>query len=121
MTYDPAGNPPSGQYPGYPTGGDPGQYPAPGGYGSPVQGGQAPPPAYKGWAITSIVLGLIFSGIFGLACGIVATVYSGRVGKAWNVGDYATAEKASKRARGWAIAATILEVLGLIYIIAKIA
>lgn len=102
MTYDPSGNLPPGQYPQYPGGG----------YGSPAPYG-SPPPTHRAWAIVSIILGFFF-GFIGMIAGIVATVYSSKVTRQYQAGDYAGAVRASRAARGWAIAATVLWILGLL-------
>jgi len=133
MSYDTPGGPPGGGTP-PPPGGygeQPGGYGAPGGYGTPGGGygvspgyggyGQAPygkpPSAYRAWAITCIVCGVLFSLIIGLPCALVSLSYSRRVQSAWQVGDMQRATKASKRARTWAIVATIFDALGLILVI----
>jgi Interferon-induced transmembrane protein len=116
---DPSGNPPPDQY------GQPGQYsqyPASDSpqYGAPAQYG-APPPSYRGWAITSIVLGVIFFGLIGLILGIIATVQSGRVRSRWTSGDPEGAARASRITKTLCIVTTVLEVIGLLLIIVVIA
>jgi hypothetical protein len=126
MSYDTPGGPPGGAMPPPPGGyGEQpgGGYGAPGGgYGVPPGYGQAPygkpPSAYRAWAITCIVCGVLFSLIIGLPCALVSLSYSRRVQSAWQVGDMQRATKASKRARTWAIVSTIFDVLGLILVIA---
>lgn len=137
MSYDPPGGPPGGATPpppgGYgappPEGGyaapPPGgyaAYPSGGGYGQPGYGGYGqamgkPPSTYRAWAITAVVCGVLFSLIIGLPCGLVALSNSRRVQSAWQMGDMQRAAKASKRARIWAIAATVFDALGLILVI----
>ncbi len=113
------GQPPSTPPPGYgapgpyPTGGSP--YGAPG-YGPPV--GQMPS-TYRGWAITSIVLGVFFCLILGMPFGIVANHYAGKVQQSWDMGDMQGAMQASKRARTWNIWATVFIVIGLIVVIIR--
>lgn len=120
MSYDPSGNPPPGQS------GDAGQYPqypasGPGQYGTPPSTYGSPPPTHRAWSITSIVLGLILFGIIGLILGIVATVQSGKVMSRWTSGDTEGAARASRLAKGFCIATTVLEVIGVIVIILAIA
>jgi len=138
MSYDTPGGPPGGATPpppggygapppdgGYgapPPGGGYGAYPSGGGYGQPGYGGYGQPfgktpSAYRAWVITSIVCGALFSLIVGLPCGIVALSYSRRVQQAGQMGDMQSAAKASKRARIWAIVATVFDALGLILVI----
>jgi hypothetical protein len=138
MSYDTPGGPPGGATPpppggygapppdgGYgapPPGGGYGAYPTGGSYGAPGYGGYGqpsgkPPSTYRAWAITCIVCGVLFSLIIGLPCGVVALNNSRRVQKAWQMGDMQSAVKASKRARTWAIVATVFEALGLILVI----
>jgi hypothetical protein len=122
MSYDPSAGQP-GQYgqpvppppaPGY---GAPGPYP--GGavpYGTPGYGAPAGqmPSTYRAWAITCIVLGVLFSLILGMPFGIVANHYAGKVQRSWHMGDWQGAVTASRRARAWAITSTIFIVLGFI-------
>jgi hypothetical protein len=116
---DPSGNPPPDPY-GQP--GQYGQYPTSGSaqYGEPAQYG-APPPNYRGWAITSIVLGVIFFGLIGLILGIIATVQSGKVNQRFTSGDLNGAARASRTTRTLCIVTTVLEVIGLLLIIIVIA
>ncbi|MBO0832449.1 MAG: CD225/dispanin family protein [Actinobacteria bacterium] len=101
MSYDP----PTGQY------GPPAPPPQPG-YGGYAAPGTQMPPAYRGWAVTCIVLGVFFSLILGMPFGIVANVYAGKVQRSWQMGDWQGALSASKQARTWAIISTIFIVLG---------
>jgi hypothetical protein len=119
-----AWNPAEGQPP-------PGQHSAPGQYGqAPGQYGQAPgqygvppspygmaPSTYRAWAITCIVCGILFNVPVGLPCGVAALRNSRRVQSAWAAGDQQGAVKASKRAMTWAIVATVVDVIGLIFFI----
>lgn len=125
------GEPPGGQ--GTP-GGPPG-YGAPGpqGYGAPPPPYQGPagygygapagakPPSYRGLSITTAILGVFLSLIFGLPTGIVSAVYGRKVDTAWAAGDAAGAASASRRARGWLIASAIFDAIGLIVVIIVIA
>jgi Interferon-induced transmembrane protein len=133
------GEPPGGQ--GTP-GGPPGygaEPPQPPGYGAPPPGYGAPPPyeggagygygapagakppTYRGLSITAAVVGVFFSLIFGLPCGIVASVYGRRVDTAWAAGDAAGAATASRRARIWLIVAGVFDAISIIAFIFIIA
>lgn len=61
----------------------------------------APPPSYLAWAILATVL-------FFLPLGVVAIVFSSRVGGLYAAGDYAGAQGSSRRARQFALAATLV-------------
>jgi hypothetical protein len=120
MSYDPSGNPPPDQY------GQPGQYsqyPTSGGaqYGAPAQAGPAPS-TYRGWAITTTILGFFFGFIFiGMILGIIAIVQGGTVKSAWSAGDPARAERASRTARTLCIIATVIEAIVILLVIILIA
>lgn len=58
------------------------------------------PKTYLGWSIVSAFFSLVF--------GIVAIVYSARVDKLWDRGDYEGAESASSKAKMWLTVAYIL-------------
>ncbi len=76
-----------------------------------------PPPDYRAWATATIIGGIFFSLIIGLPLGLVARVQSRRVRSMWQKGDAQGALRASRSARTWAIAATVFEVLGVIFLI----
>jgi hypothetical protein len=130
--YDPPGGPDAGQtappsgaygsYGSYPSYGTQqpsyGAYPS---YGVPPGAYGKPPPSYRGWAITCIVCGVLFSIIIGLPCALVSLNYSRKVQRAWDAGDQQGAAKASRTAMIWAIVATVFEALGLIFVITLIA
>lgn len=118
--------------PGYgaPSYGAPGQpgYSAPG-YGAPGQPGYGMPPApgygapmgtkppdYLVWGIVASVCGMFFCW-FGLGTGIATIIYANRVRDKWAAGDQQGALEASRAARGWAIAATVLCALGLVILV----
>jgi Interferon-induced transmembrane protein len=110
--------PPSGAYGSY------GSYPSYGthpSYGVPPGGYGKPPPSYRGWTITCIVCGVLFSIIIGLPCALAAQHYSRKVQRAWNAGDQQGAAKASRTTMIWAIVATVFEALGLIFVITLVA
>lgn len=117
---DPSGNPPPDQY------GQPGQYsqyPASGSpeYGAPAQSGPTPP-TYRGWAITTAILGFFFGFIFiGMILGIIAIVQGGTVKSAWSAGDTARAERASRTAKTLCIIGTVIEAIVILLVIILIA
>jgi uncharacterized membrane protein len=78
---------------------------------------QPQPPDYRGWVTGAIIGGVLFSLIIGLPLAIVARRKSRRVSEMWQAGDARGAEQASKSARGWLIAASVIEVIGFIYVI----
>lgn len=113
---DPSGNPPPdpGQYSQYPTSG-------PAQYGAPTQYGP-PPPAYRGWAITTAILGFFFGFIFiGMILGIIAIVQGTKVKSASSAGDMATAQRASRTARTLCIIGTVIEAIVILLVIIVIA
>ncbi|HSR86809.1 MAG TPA: CD225/dispanin family protein [Streptosporangiaceae bacterium] len=112
------GQPGYGQ-PGYgqPGFGQPGNGPAgyfPPGYGAGPAG--TPPATYLPWAYTAAVGGVLFSLILGLPTGLVAVNYGRKVRPAWAAGDAHGAISASRKARTWAIVATVLDVLGIVVV-----
>jgi hypothetical protein len=108
-------SPPPQQYPGQPYGGygpqhgtlgPPPGYPPGYGYGYPT--GPAGPPSAKpstniGWAIAAVFT------FWPLA--IPAFIFAGRVDNAWNLGDRAGAESASRTARNFGLAAVIVGIV----------
>ena len=68
---------------------------------SPEFHGRREPDNYLGWAIACTALCF-------LPFGIVSIVYAARVNGLWSDGKYAEAQKASKRAKQWAIAGAIV-------------
>jgi hypothetical protein len=88
----------------------PGAMPSPPPYqGAPVQPGQVPHvPNYLVWSIICIFLCWLLA--------IPAIVNAVRVDSLLAVGDVAGARAASSRAKGWAIAATVVGVVGAIFV-----
>ncbi|MGW4773373.1 CD225/dispanin family protein [Nocardia sp. NPDC004278] len=95
----------------------------PGGYGYPINqpgyGSQpgygypqyppAEPPAHLGWAIGATILGTLTC-MVGSVLGIVSILFGAQVHSKWHSGDFAGAFDASKKAKTWAIAATVANV-----------
>jgi len=122
MSHDPSSgqpwNPSEGQSPPAGQNGTPGQYGVPpGSYGVPPGSYGPAPSAYRAWAITCVVCGVLFSLILGMPCGLAALSNSRRVQSASAAGDQQAAARASRRARNWAIASTVLDALGVIVLI----
>jgi Interferon-induced transmembrane protein len=88
-----------------------------GGYGAPPDRSGGPPPTYLSWAIIAIVGGVLFSLIGGVPTGIASAHFARQVMPRWQAGDQQGAREASTKARTWAIASTVLDVLGLIFVI----
>jgi len=124
-----AGQEPQGEYGGRPYGGPAGSpqgYDAPlahpraqsHGYGAPLGSyGDAPPPTYLPWGIAAIAGGLLFCLIGGVPSGLACTHFARKVIPKWQAGDQQGAREASKKARTWAIVSTVLDVLGLVFVI----
>lgn len=99
--------PPGGGYPAAPP-------PGPG-YGGGAPGGATPPPNYLVWAILSTLFCC-------LPLGIASIVFSAQVNSKWQAGDVAGAQESSRKAKQFALWATIAGVVILIlYIILIIA
>ncbi|MFI9510574.1 CD225/dispanin family protein [Nocardia sp. NPDC052566] len=84
-------------------------------YGPPLDPA-AMPPKYLAWSIIVTVIGAIGC-TFGLAFGIVAIVYGNQVSSKWQMGDAYGAEAASKKAKMWAIAATVCDGLIAVFVV----
>ncbi len=90
----------------------------PQGYGAPLGSyGDEPPPTYLPWGIIAVVGGLLFCLIGGVPSGLASTHFARQVIPRWQAGDQQGAREASKKARTWAIVATVLDVLGLVFVI----
>jgi hypothetical protein len=99
--------------------------PVPSGYAMP-RGGQPgyglpggapagpPPPTYQAWRIIASVCGLLFNVILGLPAARVGGRYSNKAAELWASGDEQAAASASRKARGWLTAATVLDAIGLV-------
>lgn len=117
---------PEGQYSGSPGQQGPPAYPQPA-YGQPGYGtgGYFPPgyaagpvgqqpPTYRTWTLIAAVGGVLFSLILGLPTALIALSYSRKVQPNWQTGNVQAAITASRKARTWVIASTILDLLGVV-------
>ena len=103
---------PAGQRPGF---GAPPPYPGQGGYGPPGYGSpEAPPSTYRGWGVAASICGVLFNLILGFPAALIGRRYGNKVTELWARGDRQAAVSASRKARGWLIASTVLSALGLI-------
>jgi hypothetical protein len=110
-----------GDSPGGPPGWEPGQQASPG-YGQPGYGQfgygmlpPGPPPRrYRAWGIIAAICGVLFNIILGLPAALIGSRHGKKVTELWASGDVQGAINASRKARSWLIASTVLDVLGLI-------
>ena len=102
MSYGYSGAPPP--YPGQ----DPGQP----GYGMLPPG--PPPRRYRAWGIIAAICGVLFNIILGLPAALIGSRHGKKVTELWASGDVPGAISASRKARTWLIASTVLDVIGLI-------
>jgi ABC-type sulfate transport system permease component len=89
-------------------------------YGSGYGTYTEPVPDYRTWAIAAVIGGIFFSLIIGTPLALVALRKSRRVRQLQSVGNQQEAVRASRSARSWALAATIVECLSallLVYLI----
>jgi hypothetical protein len=110
---DPAGQRPgSGSPPGY------GRqaYGQPG-YAPPA----APPSTYRGWGIAASICGVLFNLILGFPTALIGRRYGKKVTELWARGDVQAAFSASRKARAWLIASTVLSGLGVILTVVVVA
>jgi hypothetical protein len=82
------------------------------GFGAPLPGSQ--PPTYRVWGIVAIIGGVLFNLILGVPTAVIARRHAGEVPGLWANGDVQGAIKASRKARGWLIASTVLDALGVL-------
>jgi hypothetical protein len=73
-----------------------------------------PPPTYLVWQIIASVCGVLFNVILGLPAARIGRRYSSKAAELWASGDQQEAFSASRKARGWLIAATVLDAIGLL-------
>jgi hypothetical protein len=86
-------------------------------YGVPQPGSLGTqPPDYQPWVTVALIGGVLFSLLIGLPLSVMALRCSRAVRSRWRAGDLIGAERASRSARGWLIAATIVETLSLILV-----
>jgi hypothetical protein len=88
--------------------------------GYPMPYGQ-PPPSHLVWAWIAAVGGVIFNLLLGFPSAMVAIRHARRVRSTWESGDQQAALRESRKARTWAIVSTVLDVVGVILVIALIA
>jgi hypothetical protein len=88
------------------------------GYGVPF--GQ-PPPTHLIWARIAAVGGVLFNLILGLPMALAAMRHGRKVRQLWESGDQQGAVAASRKARSWAIASTVMDGIGVIFLIVVIA
>jgi predicted secreted protein len=102
--------PPGGGYGAPPPGGGYGSAPPPpgGGYGGPPG---SPPPNHLVWAILSTLFCC-------LPLGIASIVFAAQVNGKYTAGDYAGAQESSRKARSFALWATIIGLaLGVLWLV----
>jgi hypothetical protein len=85
------------------------------GLGAPPPG--SPPPTYRVWGIVAVVCGVLFNLILGVPTAVIGRRYGGEVAGLWESGDVQGAVKASRKARGWLIASTVLDALGILLVV----
>ena len=94
------------------------------GYGQPGYGmlPPGPPPrTYRAWGIIATICGVLFNLILGLPAALIGRRHGRKAAGLWASGDVQAAITASRRARAWLIAATVLDAIGLILSVALIA
>ena len=80
-----------------------------------------PPSTYRGWVVAASICGVLFNLILGLPTALIGQRYARKVPDLWARGDVQAAASASRKARAWLIASTVLSALGLILTIVVIA
>jgi hypothetical protein len=93
--------------------GAPPSYLAQPGYG---QSGSMPP-TYRAWGIIAIICAALFDLILGLPTALAGRNYGRQVPLLWANGDVEGAVKASRKARAWLIASSVLDLLGVIVLV----
>jgi hypothetical protein len=74
------------------------------------------PPTYLGWAIAATIFGFLTC-MVGLGMGIAAIVLANQVKSKAAYGDFAGAADSSRRARNLAIAATVVDAIGIVVVV----
>jgi hypothetical protein len=82
------------------------------GYGMPAPG--PPPPSYRAWGTIAVICGVLFNLILGLPTALIGRRHGKKVAGLWASGDVQAAISASRKARTWLIASTVLDVIGLV-------
>ena len=100
---------PAGKGPGF---GAPLPYPGQPGYGMLPPG--PPPRTYRAWGIIAAICGVLFNIILGLPAALIGSRHGKKATGLWASGDVQGAISASRKARTWLIASTVLDVIGLI-------
>jgi hypothetical protein len=80
----------------------------------------SPPPTYRAWGIIAVIGGVLFNLILGVPTALAARRYAREVPRLWESGDVQAAVRASRKARAWLIASSVLDVLGVILVVAII-
>lgn len=80
----------------------------------------SPPPTYRAWGIIAVVCGVLFNLILGVPAAAIGRRYSAQVSGLWASGDVQGAVRASRKARGWLIASSVLSALGVILLVVVI-
>jgi hypothetical protein len=89
------------------------------GFGYTPSGSQ--PPTYKVWGIIAAACGVLFNLILGFPAAMIGSRQGRKSAQLWSEGDTQGAAAASRKARGWLIAASVLDVLGLVLFVVIIA
>lgn len=79
--------------------------------------GFAAPPAYRAWGIVALICGVLFNTVLGFPAALIGRRYGRQVPGLWANGDVQAAVSASRKARGWLIASTVLDAIGIIALV----
>jgi Interferon-induced transmembrane protein len=79
----------------------------------------SPPPVYPAWALAAGICGVLFM-FLGAPAAVIGGRYNHKVSELWADGHAQAAIGASRKARTWLIASTVLDVAGLILFIVVI-
>jgi Interferon-induced transmembrane protein len=91
------------------------------GYATPGHAQTGPPPrTYRAWGITAAICGVLFSQILGLPAALIGGRYGKKVAGLRAGGEVQKAISASRKARAWLIASTVLDVIGLVLFVVLI-
>jgi hypothetical protein len=78
------------------------------------------PPTYLIWARIAAAGGVLFNLILGFPSALIALNYARQVRQQWESGNQQAALAASRKARIWAIVSTVLDLLGVIFLLVLI-